>query len=79
MTRAQAAELVSGGAIQTATVPRVRTYTKAKPPAPPTRSIETFAPLPPGWLEATDPASGNMYYYTEFGDVTWVRPTVSIV
>lgn len=31
-------------------------------------------PLPPGWFEHQD--KGRTYYYTERGDVTWVRPTL---
>ena len=36
-------------------------------------------PLPKGWFQATDPNSGNTYYYTEHGDTKWERPTASIV
>ena len=31
------------------------------------------------WVEREDPSSGKTYYYTETGDVTWIRPTMSIV
>ena len=35
------------------------------------------APLPPGWLEATDPADGMLYYYRadDPSAVVWERPT----
>ena len=58
---------------------RQGTVTKARPPPPPSTAIEEFAPMPPGWFEGTDPSSGKTYYYTEAGDVTWIRPTTSIV
>jgi hypothetical protein len=58
---------------------RQGTFTKARPPPPPSTAIEEFAPMPPGWFENTDPSSGKTYYYTETGDVTWIRPTMSIV
>ncbi|XP_027094791.1 uncharacterized protein [Coffea arabica] len=32
--------------------------------------------LPPGWIEASDPASGSLYYYNEnSGTSQWERPT----
>ena len=31
-------------------------------------------PLPTGWYAATDEATGNEYYYTAEGQVTWERP-----
>mmetsp|Transcript_34926 Transcript_34926/g.104519 ORF Transcript_34926/g.104519 Transcript_34926/m.104519 type:complete len:409 (+) Transcript_34926:35-1261(+) len=36
------------------------------------------SPLPPGWHETCDPASGHFYYWAEAdpaGTTTWVRPT----
>ena len=32
-------------------------------------------PLPKGWFQATDPNSGNTYFYTENGTTSWSRPT----
>ena len=36
--------------------------------------VSTPAPLPAGWYMATDEATGNEYYYTAEGQVTWERP-----
>jgi len=36
--------------------------------------VSAPAPLPPGWYMATDEATGNEYYYTAEGQVTWERP-----
>ena len=37
-------------------------------------------PLPAGWKAATDGTSGNTYYFhCDTGEVTWIRPTLSIV
>ena len=58
---------------------RQPTFSRDKPAPPPEMSISHFSPLPPGWHEATDPNSGNRYYYTDFGETSWIRPTVSIV
>jgi hypothetical protein len=52
---------------------------KQPAPVPKPASMVAFAPLPPGWFEQLDAASGKLYYYTEGGDVSWVRPTVSFV
>lgn len=35
--------------------------------------------LPDGWLCATDPDSGVMYYYTADGQSSWTRPTSTVV
>eukprot|EP00927_Polykrikos_kofoidii_P049992 TRINITY_DN4395_c0_g1_i1.p1 TRINITY_DN4395_c0_g1~~TRINITY_DN4395_c0_g1_i1.p1 ORF type:complete len:458 (-),score=67.38 TRINITY_DN4395_c0_g1_i1:471-1844(-) len=48
----------------------------APAPAPAT------TPLPQGWREAVDPASGRSYYYTAAnpaGTTTWERPTIADV
>ena len=34
------------------------------------------APLPAGWQELTDPASGRSYYVSPAGESTWYRPGV---
>ena len=49
----------------------------ANAPAP-AASMVSHTPLPLGWFENFD-ESGRHYYYNECGDVSWVRPTVSIV
>lgn len=56
---------------------------KMKNQAPPDNSAEimssqnmVIAKLPPGWIEARDPASGSLYYYNECsGTSQWERPT----
>jgi len=51
-----------------------------RPVAPPKpMSMAAYAPLPPGWFEQLDESSGKTYYYTEGGEVSWIRPTMSIV
>ena len=44
-----------------------------------TGSMVQHVPLPHGWFETTDDSTGKTYFYNEHGDVSWVRPTVSIV
>jgi hypothetical protein len=43
-------------------------------------AMVTSTPLPAGWKAATDGTSGNTYYFhCDTGEVTWIRPTLSIV
>mmetsp|Transcript_23048 Transcript_23048/g.54405 ORF Transcript_23048/g.54405 Transcript_23048/m.54405 type:complete len:337 (+) Transcript_23048:84-1094(+) len=40
--------------------------------------LQNPQPLPPGWVEATDPNSGKVYYCNpQTGETKWERPTVS--
>jgi len=42
----------------------------------PSSTTSAPATLPEGWIEATDPTSGNVYYYNQkSGMSTWERPT----
>ena len=50
----------------------------AKLPKTPSDLTE-HVPLPGGWFEATDGDTGKTYFYTATGDVSWIRPTTSIV
>lgn len=46
------------------------------PPAPGQPGYVAPAPLPLGWTEEKDEASGQAYFYnTETGETSWVRPS----
>lgn len=42
---------------------------------PPPRPRQHFAPLPPGWFQATS-ENGSTYYYNATGTTQWQRPTL---
>lgn len=50
------------------------------PPPPPPPSTASTLPLPPGWVRATDPISGETYYAnTLTGQTSWDPPPPQVV